>query len=229
MQPDERASSGYWYGSSEPAVASAPSPSSSATPPSPAPVDARAETVSAEPDSAEPGRTRSDHAEPAVRVLNALRDYRTAESAMRRRSREAMGMGEKDMLALRYLLEANRAGTPLTPGDLARRLSISTASTTTLLDRLTRSGHVRRAPHPTDRRALVVLPTADTDGEVRSTLGSMHDRMLGVARSLDPEQAEIVTDFLTAMADQVAAPLDPPHPAGHDRREHAAPRPSRRG
>ncbi|WP_083701846.1 MarR family winged helix-turn-helix transcriptional regulator [Tersicoccus sp. Bi-70] len=219
MQHDDRASSGYWYGSTQPAAAPA-----SSTPAPLAPVD-----TSTRPDAAEPGRPRPEHAEPAVRVLNALRDYRTAESAMRRRSREAMGMGEKDMLALRYLLEANRAGTPLTPGDLARRLSISTASTTTLLDRLTRSGHVRRAPHPTDRRALVVLPTADTDGEVRSTLGSMHERMLGVARSLDPAQAEIVTDFLTAMADQVAAPLDPPHPAGHDQHDHAAPRASRRG
>ncbi|MEH0109464.1 MarR family transcriptional regulator [Tersicoccus sp. MR15.9] len=190
MQHDDRASSGYWYGSAQPSAAPA-------RPSSPAPWRGH------------------DHGEPAVQVLNALRDYRTAEAAMRRRSRDAMGMGEKDMLALRYLLEADRAGSPLTPGDLARRLGISTASTTTLLDRLTRSGHVRRAPHPTDRRALVVLPTADTDGEVRSTLGSMHERMLDVARSLDPVQAETVTAFLTAMAEQVAAPLDPPHPDVH--------------
>ncbi|GGC90706.1 hypothetical protein GCM10011512_17160 [Tersicoccus solisilvae] len=183
MQRHSGGSSGYWYG--PPAATSAASPDARPRPAEPAAED-----------------------EPAVRVLNALRDYRAAEAGMRRRSRDAMGMGEKDLLALRYLLEADRAGTLLTPGDLARRLGISTASTTTLLDRLTRSGHVRRAPHPTDRRALVVLPTADTDGEVRSTLGGMHERMLDVARSLDPEQAETVAAFLTAMAAQVAAPLD---------------------
>lgn len=178
MEQDTRTTSGYWYGSSDP-VAAPPPPSTPETTPS----------------------------EPSVRVLNALRDYRTAEAGMRRRSRQSMGMGEKDILALRYLLEADRAGSPLTPGDLARRLAISTASTTTLLDRLTRSGHVRRAPHPTDRRALVVLPTSGTDGEVRATLGSMHERMLDVARSLDPAQAETITHFLTAMAEVLAAPL----------------------
>lgn len=145
--------------------------------------------------------------DPAVRVLNALRAYRSAEAEMRRRSRDSMGMGEKDILALRYLLEAHRSGSLMTPGELARRLGISTASTTTLLDRLTRSGHVRREPHPTDRRALVVVPTADTDGEVRSTLGQMHERMLEIARRLSPEQATDVADFLESMAGVIASPL----------------------
>ncbi|MFK4641051.1 hypothetical protein ABIA52_003940 [Paenarthrobacter histidinolovorans] len=51
----------------------------------------------------------------AVDVLNALRDYRTAEAEMRRRTRTSMGMGETDLLALRYLLEAERAGREVGP------------------------------------------------------------------------------------------------------------------
>ena len=49
----------------------------------------------------------------AVQVLEALRAYRAAETAMRRRTRDSMGMGETDLLALRHLLEATRAGRPL--------------------------------------------------------------------------------------------------------------------
>ena len=45
----------------------------------------------------------------AIDVLNALRDYRASEQAMRRRTRSSMGMGEKDLLALRYLFEAEAA------------------------------------------------------------------------------------------------------------------------
>ncbi len=142
---------------------------------------------------------------PAVQVLEALRAYRAAESAMRLRTRDSMGMGEKDLLALRYLLEADRAGTPMSPRDLASRLGISSASTTTLLDRLSRSGHVTRRPHPTDRRALVIVATEEAHCEVRSTLGAMHERMLDAARGLSAEEAATVTAFLHAMAEAVEA------------------------
>lgn len=146
---------------------------------------------------------------PALQVLEALRAYRTAESAMRLRTRESMGMGEKDVLALRYLLEADRAGTPLSPRDLARKLGISSASTTTLLDRLSRSGHVARRPHPTDRRALVIVATEEADCEVRSTLGAMHERMMRAARELSAAEAATVTAFLHAMAEAVEAADEP--------------------
>ena len=135
---------------------------------------------------------------------------------MRLRTRDSMGMGEKYVLALRYLLEADRAGTPMSPRDLASKLGISSASTTTLLDRLSRSGHVARRPHPTDRRALVIVATQEADCEVRSTLGAMHERMLRAARDLSAEEAATVTAFLHAMAEAVG------------RRRAAAPR-ARRG
>lgn len=141
----------------------------------------------------------------AVRVLQALREYRAAETAMRRRTGRSMGMGETDLLALRYLLEAARVGRPMGPRDLAARLGISSASTTALLDRLTKSGHVRRSPHPTDRRALLVTATESADDEVRATLAPMHRRMLEVAERLDPAQAAAVVDFLRAMQDAVDA------------------------
>lgn len=136
---------------------------------------------------------------PAVRVLEALRDYRAAETAMRRRTKDSMGMGESDLLALRYLLEASRAGRPMSPRDLAARLGISSASTTTLLDRLVRRGHVRRQPHPSDRRALVIAVTESADAEVRVTLGAMHRRMLEAAQGLSAEEADTVVRFLDAV------------------------------
>lgn len=139
----------------------------------------------------------------AVRVLEALREYRSAETAMRRRTKKAMGMGETDLLALRYLLEAGRAGTPLGPRALAGKLGISTASTTALLDRLAKSGHIRREPHPRDRRALVIVATESSDAEVRATLGPMHRRMMEAAERLSPEQADTVVEFLHAVRDAV--------------------------
>ncbi|GAA4063002.1 hypothetical protein GCM10022282_25600 [Agromyces indicus] len=136
-------------------------------------------------------------------VLNALRDYRAAEAAMRRRTRSAMRMGETDLLAIRFLLKREGEGRTVSPKDLAAHLGISSASTTVLIDRLVRSGHVERRPHPTDRRALVIAPTIASDDEVRATLGEMHRRMIEVAEGLEAEQAGTVLYFLERMRDAV--------------------------
>jgi len=112
-----------------------------------------------------------DRPDPPGAILQALRDYRAAEVAARRSTRDALGMGETDLLALRHLLRAQAGGERVGPKDLSRVLGITTASTTSLIDRLVASGHVRREPHATDRRSLVIVPTVVSDSEVRATLG----------------------------------------------------------
>ena len=139
-------------------------------------------------------------------VLQALREYRNVEVARRRSTRDSLGMGETDLLALRHLLRAQAAGERLGPKDLSRVLGITTASTTSLLDRLVGSGHVRREPHPTDRRSLVIVPTAASDSEVRATLGDMHRRMKAVAGELSAAEAGVVVRFLRRMSEAVAEP-----------------------
>lgn len=47
-------------------------------------------------------------------------------------------------------------GEPLPPNKIAERLIISRASVTSLLDSLERRGYVRRVPHSTDRRMLLI-------------------------------------------------------------------------
>lgn len=145
-----------------------------------------------------------------VDVLNMLRRYRGAETAMRARTRVSMGMNETDLLALRFLLREQRAGSIVRPIDIARALDISTASTTTLIDRLEKGGHVRREAHPTDRRAGVVVPTVSSDEEVKSTLGAMHRRMLSLVDELTDEERATVTRFLAGMTSAIeeAADLD---------------------
>ena len=71
-----------------------------------------------------------DGLDPPGAVLQALREYRSVEVARRRSTRDSMGMGETDLLALRYLLRAQAAGEQAGPKDLSRVLGITTASTT---------------------------------------------------------------------------------------------------
>ncbi|WP_426509111.1 MarR family winged helix-turn-helix transcriptional regulator [Dactylosporangium sp. McL0621] len=64
------------------------------------------------------------------------------------------GLHRTDMNAIAHIWRAAEDRTPLTPGELARRLSLSPAATTALLVRLERAGHVERRPDPEDRRRL---------------------------------------------------------------------------
>ena len=136
----------------------------------------------------------------SVDVLNLLRRYRAAEAAMRARTRASMGMGETDLLALRLLLQAQGRGQVMRLRDLGAALGLASPSVTALVDRLAKSGHVRREPHPDDRRATIVVPTTDTDREVRATLGEMHRRMIDVVDSMHTEQRRAVAAFLERMS-----------------------------
>ncbi|MDQ1122861.1 MarR family winged helix-turn-helix transcriptional regulator [Microbacterium trichothecenolyticum] len=134
-------------------------------------------------------------------VLEALRVYRAAEVAMRRRTRDSMAMGENELLVLRYLLrDPSRR---VRPGQLTKYLGLSTASTTAILDRLERSGHLTRAANPDDRRSIFIQVTPRAHAEVRQTLGNMHDRMLAAVIDMPPEESAAVVAFLQRMSDAV--------------------------
>lgn len=136
-------------------------------------------------------------------MLQAFRLYRAAEQAMRRRTRESMSMGENDLLVLRYLLKAKSEKRLVSPSELTRYLGVSTASTTAMIDRLEKSGHVRRERHPTDRRSIHVIASEASDEEVRATLGRMHARMMSAVIDMTPEESRVVVDCLARLQDAV--------------------------
>jgi len=131
-----------------------------------------------------------------VRLLTSVRRWRESEQAMSFRSRNAMKLNETDMRALRYLVAAKNQGQVVTPGSLSDHLNISTAATTKLLDRLAVAGHVERAPHPTDRRAVTVTITQHTHEQVRDSVGRLHAHRFEAAAALTPAEREIVIRFL---------------------------------
>ena len=57
-----------------------------------------------------------------------------------------------DFRALMHIMVADVEGRPLTAGDLARLLGMSSAAMTYLVERMTESGHIRRESDAADRR-----------------------------------------------------------------------------
>src|SRR3954451_11290813 len=91
-------------------------------------------------------------------LLQAVADLVAADRRMRSGLAVRMQLNLHDLQALRHVISAHRRGGSITPRRLADELGISTASTSVLIDRLVAQDHLRRAPHPTDRRSKVLEP-----------------------------------------------------------------------
>lgn len=145
-----------------------------------------------------------DDSDPAVSLLQAVRRFRRADEEMRRGMETDMDVNATDLEALRHVIAHERAGTPVTARGLSGHLHISTASTAKLLNRLSESGHIRRRPHPGDRRSVIVTATEHTHEEVRGWLSPMHQRMLQAARDVPEESRQAVVEFLDSLAESLA-------------------------
>jgi DNA-binding MarR family transcriptional regulator len=64
------------------------------------------------------------------------------------------GLRQIDLQALLAVMHAERAGRPLTPGELGAAVRLSSAATTGLIDRLELAGHLTRERDVLDRRRI---------------------------------------------------------------------------
>lgn len=137
-------------------------------------------------------------------VMQALGGLRDAEQKLSEASLRYMKLNQTDMRALHFLIACANRGVTATPGAIAVHLGISTASTTKLLDRLERAGHITRSAHPSDRRALAIAITPGTRRSAIETVGRQHARRFTAAARLTPSEREVVTRFLTDMTAEIA-------------------------
>lgn len=147
----------------------------------------------------------NDQDDPVRSALLALRSLGDALDRMHGEVGYGMAMNLTDLRALRMMVEWERRGADVSPHDLARHLRISTASTSKMIDRLSAAGHVERRPHPTDRRARVVVLTDHSRSTFYEHLGGHLSAMRRIASDYDAEQLRIIADFLSRMANA----LDP--------------------
>ncbi len=130
------------------------------------------------------------------RMMAAMGKLRDTEDQVAEASTRYMKLNKTDMQALRFLIVCENSGNLATPGEIASHLRITTASTTKLLDRLERGGHIVREPHPTDRRALVIRVMPQTRSSAMSTVGRHQAKRFKVAAERTPEEREVIISFL---------------------------------
>jgi DNA-binding MarR family transcriptional regulator len=94
-----------------------------------------------------------------VRAMNAESDQIGRHFASRH------DVSANDFRALLHIMVAESAGTPLTAGELRRRMGMSGAAITYLVERMITSDHLLRESDPADRRK-VILRVADNGMDV---------------------------------------------------------------
>jgi DNA-binding MarR family transcriptional regulator len=126
-----------------------------------------------------------------------LQRFGMARDRMRAALAHRAGIAETDLDALEHL----EADGPLTQRDLGERLSITSGAVTMLIDRLEASGWVRRGPHPTDRRYVLLELTAKAREDQPAGLVKFHNRIRSIAHDVPAEHREAVCGFLAAAAE----------------------------
>lgn len=132
-----------------------------------------------------------------------------------------------DLQAMEHLIQHG----PTSPTGLARALGISTAASTVVIDRLTKVGHVTRERHPTDRRAVSVVPAPQSVARAFEHLMPMIMGIDGVIRDYTPQQQDVITDYLRKVVhvyrgsipsgDDPLPAARPPRPAKTERSDDA--------
>lgn len=141
-------------------------------------------------------------------LMRAMGQLRESEDRLSQASLDCMKLGKTDMKALHYLIVSENSGEVATATRLAAHLEITSASTTKLLDRLERGGHITRSEHPTDRRSQMIRITPETRTAAMETVGAQQARRFHVAARLSTEEREIVTKFLSDTAAELETGMD---------------------
>jgi DNA-binding MarR family transcriptional regulator len=116
------------------------------------------------------------------------------------------GISSTDLDALEHI----EADGPLTQRQLGDRLSLTSGAVTMLVDRLEDAGWVRRRPHPSDRRYVLVELSGQAIERTPARLAAYHARIRAIAGKVPAPDRDVILAFLQAASEAAAdAAADP--------------------
>lgn len=151
---------------------------------------------------------RSLEAELQVTLTQAMAEGILVQQAVADR----LGLALSDFKCLTALLEDGTA----TAGDLARRTGLTSGAVTRMVDRLERSGWVRRTHDRVDRRRVIVEPVPERLDEVEPLFAGMAAGWSAALADYDEDQLLLLLDLFGRMRalarEQAALIRDAPDP-----------------
>lgn len=139
-----------------------------------------------------------------TRTLELLREVVTVAGEVRPAVARRSGLSESELVALEHLM-----GGPLGPVEVGRRLGVTSAASTGIVDRLAARGHVHRAPHPDDRRRTVVTISDAGRAEVLGLLMPMFRSLAEMDAELGDDDRRVVERYLEKAAASFRSVVQP--------------------
>jgi MarR family transcriptional regulator, organic hydroperoxide resistance regulator len=137
----------------------------------------------------------SEHREKLIDQLQFLGQTASTETALFHQAAAAkLGLGITDLKTLSILLQEG----PMTAGQLATRLSLTTGAVTNVIDRLERQNFVNREPDARDRRKVIVTVNQQTLAPDNNIYRSMGDSFSLLLQSYSMEELVFLVRFYQA-------------------------------
>ena len=135
--------------------------------------------------------------------LQALRELLAAGARVNHVVARRAGLSPTELSTLEHLSRE-----PIGPAEVARRLEVSTAAATGIVDRLVSRGHVQREPHPEDRRRTRLMVTDSGRREAVGHLLPMFIALDQLDRSFTEEEQAVVERYLRGAIEALAVLTD---------------------
>jgi DNA-binding MarR family transcriptional regulator len=159
-----------------------------------------------------PGASRSA----AEVAANLVRTATAFDAEIERSGREIADLSTSAFQALAILEGADG---PLTGAVIAERMTVSSASMTSLIDTLERRGLVERHRHPTDRRKVLIHLTGEARTIVDRSLPAVHATITAAVADLSENDRERLIIALTTIRARLDALERQPVPTAKPRRK----------
>lgn len=128
--------------------------------------------------------------------LSFLGQMGSTETALfQQRAAELMGVNVTDNKAVSALMQEG----PMTAGELATRLSLTTGAVTNLIDRLEKAGYIKRMPDAHDRRKVILILVPEKLKESSKIYDSVGKAFNELLSGYTIEQLEFLIEYHEAV------------------------------
>ena len=135
-----------------------------------------------------------DSIDAATRLSASVMNVVRAMELTRLHFAESIGVSPTAVRALGRVAEYG----PITPKELASRLTLTTGTITPLLDALEESGLVERTPNPADRRSVLIRLSDKGERSMTWVYGSLHARVMKTSAARNAADSDVIANWLDA-------------------------------
>lgn len=158
-----------------------------------------------------PSRVQGVHVGAAFQpstTAEAIKSLGDLGESVRQANELALGrlrMRPLDALALREISLGAERENFISPKALSASLRITSAAITKLVDRLVDTGRVTRQPNPTDRRSVILVPSATVADDLARAYEKIDSPLISVINGLTDIQLAAVTHFASRLTNALNA------------------------